>query len=92
MHDHLPRQRTEWPAGTDATAAERELLDRYVQYSEGPDPLALKRLLSEDVRFSMPPHPGVWQGRDEVVQCWIDGGFGTESAIGVYASSPGRRM
>ncbi len=78
MHDHLPRQRTEWPAGTDATAAERELLDRYVEYSEGPDPLALKRLLSEDVRFSMPPQPGVWQGRDEVVQSWIDGGFGTE--------------
>ena len=39
---------------------------------------ALKQLLSEDVRFSMPPQSGVWQGRDEVVQSWIDGGFGTE--------------
>ena len=78
MHDYLPRQRTEWPAGTDATAAERELLDRYVQYSESPDPLALKRLLSEDVRFSMPPQPGVWQGRDAVVQSSLGSSYGTE--------------
>lgn len=27
----------------------------------------------------MPPTPGVWQGRDAVVQSWIDGGFGAES-------------
>ena len=79
MREHLPERRDEWPSGTDATAAERELLDRYVEYGETPEPLALKRLLSEDVRFSMPPQPGVWEGRDEVVQSWIDGGFGSES-------------
>src|SRR5215831_1682765 len=78
MKEHLPEQRSEWPAGTDATAAERELLERYVEYSETPDPRALERLLSEDVRFSMPPQPGVWHGRDVVVQSWVDGGFGTE--------------
>jgi RNA polymerase sigma-70 factor (ECF subfamily) len=77
--DHLPERREEWPSGTDVTAAERELLDRYVEYSEGPDPIALKRLLSEDVRFSMPPQPGLWEGREEVVQSWIDGGFGSEA-------------
>ena len=27
----------------------------------------------------MPPQPGVWQGRDCVVQSWIDGGFGSEA-------------
>jgi RNA polymerase sigma-70 factor (TIGR02960 family) len=79
MGDHLPEHREEWPSDTDVTAAERELLDRYVEYSEGPDPIALKRLLSEDVRFSMPPQPGLWQGREEVVQSWIDGGFGSEA-------------
>jgi len=31
------------------------------------------------VRFSMPPQPGVWQGRDTVVQSWVDGGFGSET-------------
>jgi RNA polymerase sigma-70 factor, ECF subfamily len=79
MKQHLPEQRTEWPAGVDATAAERELLERFVEYSENPDPHALKRVLSEDVRFSMPPQPGVWQGRDEVVGAWVEGGFGSET-------------
>jgi hypothetical protein len=37
MADHLPERREEWPSGTGVTAAERELLDRYVEYSEGPD-------------------------------------------------------
>src|SRR5690242_17208792 len=40
MKEHLPEQRSEWPAGTDATAAERELLERYVEYNETPDPRA----------------------------------------------------
>jgi RNA polymerase sigma-70 factor (TIGR02960 family) len=79
MREHLPERRAEWAPDTDATAAERELLDRYIEYSETPDPLALKRLLSEDVRFSMPPTPGVWEGRDAVVGSWIDGGFGSET-------------
>jgi RNA polymerase sigma-70 factor (TIGR02960 family) len=78
MKEHLPERRTEWAAGTDATAAERELLARYVEHSETPNPLALKQLLSEDVRFSMPPQPGVWKGRDDVVDGWVSGGFGTE--------------
>src|SRR5262249_39709761 len=51
----------------------------YVRYSEPPDPEALKQLLSEDVRFSMPPEPGVWQGRETVVQSWVEGGFGSEA-------------
>jgi RNA polymerase sigma-70 factor (TIGR02960 family) len=79
MKEHLPARRTEWPSGTDATAAERELLERYIAYSETPDPSALKRLLSEDVRFSMPPQPGVWEGRDAVVDSWVAGGLGSEA-------------
>ena len=79
MKEHLPEQRDEWPADTDATAAERELLERYIEYGEKQEPLALKQLFSEDLRFSMPPVPGVWEGRDRVVQSWIDGGFGSES-------------
>ena len=79
MKEHLPERRAEWSPDADPTAAERELLERYVRYTETPEPAALKRLLSEDVRFSMPPVPGVWEGRDVVVQSWVDGGFGTES-------------
>ena len=79
MRENLPERRSEWAPGTDVTAAERELLERYVRYSEAPDLDALKRVLSEDVRFSMPPAPGVWQGRDTVIESWLDGGFGSEA-------------
>jgi RNA polymerase sigma-70 factor (TIGR02960 family) len=79
MKQHLPERRAEWAPDTDPTAAERELLERYVRYTETPEPVALKRLLTEDVRFSMPPAPGMWEGRDVVVQSWVEGGFGSES-------------
>ena len=104
MSENLPERRSEWPSDVDATAAERELLDRYVEYSETPDVPALKRLLSEDVRFSMPPQPDVFQGRDVVIDRWVSGGFGSEAfgslrcvvtganrqpAVACYARSPG---
>jgi RNA polymerase sigma-70 factor, ECF subfamily len=79
MREHLPEQRTEWAPGTDPTAAERELVEHYVACSENPDLEGFKRIFSNDLRFSMPPEPGVWQGRDTVVQVWADGGFGTEA-------------
>ena len=104
MREHLPERRTEWAPDQDPTAAERELLERYVTYSEAADAAGLKRLLTEDVRFSMPPEPGLWQGRDKVVQGWVDGGFGSEAfgsmrcvvtranrqpAVAVYVRRPG---
>ena len=79
MREHLPARRTEWAPGVDATKAERDLLQRYMQHGENPDPQALKELLSQDVRFSMPPHPGVWQGRDTVVDAWVQDGFGSDA-------------
>lgn len=41
--------------------------------------LAPPALLDEDLRFSMPPQPGVGEGRNRVVRGWVDGGFGSES-------------
>jgi RNA polymerase sigma-70 factor (ECF subfamily) len=35
--------------------------------------------MHDEVRFSMPPQPGVWEGRDVVVGSWVEGGFGTEA-------------
>jgi RNA polymerase sigma-70 factor (ECF subfamily) len=77
MKEHLPDQRSAWAPGTDATTAQRHLVEVFVRHTEVPDVPALKRLLSDDVRFSMPPIPGVWEGRDTVVDCWVEGGFGT---------------
>jgi RNA polymerase sigma-70 factor (ECF subfamily) len=79
MREHLPAQRLEWAPQTEPTAAERELLSRYVEYSERADARALAATLHDDVRFSMPPQPGTWRGRDAVVQAWVEGGFGSET-------------
>jgi RNA polymerase sigma-70 factor, ECF subfamily len=55
---------------------ERSLLERYVAATEASDVAALAALLQHDVRFSMPPEPGIQIGRDEVVGGWVKGGFG----------------
>jgi RNA polymerase sigma-70 factor (TIGR02960 family) len=79
LRESLPEDREAWQHAAEPTAAERELLARYVECSERADAEGLAALMHEDVRFSMPPQPGIWEGRDEVVQSWIDGGFGSES-------------
>jgi RNA polymerase sigma-70 factor (ECF subfamily) len=47
------------------------------------DAHGLAAILSEDLRFAMPPEPGTWVGRDAIVRDWISGGFGSES-FGVW--------
>jgi RNA polymerase sigma-70 factor (TIGR02960 family) len=76
LRERLPERRAEWAPGAEPTAAERELLDRYVELSERADAQGLAALLHEDVRFTMPPQPGTWVGRDRVVGSWVEGGFG----------------
>jgi RNA polymerase sigma-70 factor (ECF subfamily) len=79
LRESLPEDREAWQPAAEPTAAERELLARYVECSERADAEGLAALMHEDVRFSMPPTPGVWTGRSTVVQGWIDGGFGSEA-------------
>lgn len=78
MKKRLPEHRTEWAASADPSKAERALLQRYVDATERDDLEGLAELMSEDARFSMPPQPGVWTGRDAVVASWAEGGFGTK--------------
>lgn len=98
----LPADRTAWRA--EATPAEQDLLRRYVDCTEHVDLAGLAALVHEDVRFSMPPVPGEWNGKDDVVRCWAEGGFGSDAfgsvrcvgtrangqpAFGVYVRLPG---
>ncbi|WP_210491684.1 RNA polymerase subunit sigma-70 [Patulibacter sp. SYSU D01012] len=104
VREHLPEPRAEWRPGQEGSAAQRDLLARYVAATERVDLQALLPVLHEDLRFSMPPQPGTWDGRDAVVQAWIDGGFGTEAfatlrclvtacnrqpAVAAYVRAPG---
>jgi RNA polymerase sigma-70 factor (ECF subfamily) len=79
LREHLPEPRAQWRPDQEPSGAQRELLARYVEASERADAQALAALMHEDLRFSMPPQPGVWEGRDTVVQSWVDGGFGSDS-------------
>lgn len=79
LREHRPTSQDEWAPSVEASEEERSLLLRYVDATERCDTGALTDLLREDVRFSMPPEPGTWTGRDAVVQVWVDGGFGSES-------------
>ncbi len=79
MREHLPDARLDWRARTriELTVDERALVNAYMDANDRADLDALATLLREDLRWSMPPQPGVWVGRDKAVKSWADGGFGT---------------
>ena len=79
LRQNLPDERDAWDRAVDMTAAERDLLARYVECTESVDLDGLTALLHDDARFSMPPQPGIYVGKDAVVACWADGGFGSET-------------
>jgi RNA polymerase sigma-70 factor, ECF subfamily len=49
----------------------RDLVERFVQAMENGDVAAILGLLSEDVTFSMPPHPTWYRGREVVADSWL---------------------
>ncbi|MGH7477313.1 MAG: RNA polymerase subunit sigma-70 [Longimicrobiales bacterium] len=77
LRKHLPPRKPEWPVGVDATAAERELLRRYIEASETPDLSGFASIIREDAVFRMPPDPRISVGRAEMIRFWVEGGFGT---------------
>jgi RNA polymerase sigma-70 factor, ECF subfamily len=77
LKKHLPEPRVEWSPDSGASEEERALLDRYVDATERADADAFVELMHEDARFSMPPQPEVWVGREAIVAAWKEGGIGT---------------
>jgi RNA polymerase sigma-70 factor, ECF subfamily len=101
---HLPRKRTDWTAGADASEEERELLRRYMEATDRNDPAAMVKLIREDAFFTMPPEAQSWVGNEAIVAAWVEGGFGSDSsgafrcvkvsanrqpAVAVYVKRPG---
>ncbi len=78
LRARLPTGRAQWPAGVDATAAERELLRKYIEASETSDLSGFTSIIREDAVFRMPPDPRIVVGRDAMIRFWADGGFGSE--------------
>jgi RNA polymerase sigma-70 factor (TIGR02960 family) len=61
MGEHLPGRRSRWSAGT-PTAAERDLLLRFIDAHERCDAAAAVAIAAEDIRVTMPPAPMVFDG------------------------------
>jgi len=62
----------------DASAAERNLLKKYVEASEAADFGAFESIIRADATFRMPPEPDMAAGRQAMFKLWVEGGFGSE--------------
>jgi len=74
MREHLPAERQDWTGGEEDTGT-KELVRRYTDASLATDINELAALLRDDVRCSMPPTPGLYVGRDAVLNDWAESGF-----------------
>ena len=74
MREHLPAERQDWTDSAE-DASTRELVRRYADASVATDVAVLASLVRDDVRSSMPPTPGLYVGRDAVVNDWVESGF-----------------
>ena len=78
LKQHLPRRRLEWNANSEPSEQERKLLERYMEATERGDAKAIVRLLRADAFCAMPPDPSWWVGSWEIVNAWVQGGFGDD--------------
>jgi RNA polymerase sigma-70 factor (ECF subfamily) len=78
LREHLSSHKPPWPASVDGSAAERDLLKKYVEASEAADFRAFESIIRADATFRMPPEPGTAAGREAMFKLWIEGGFGSE--------------
>jgi len=78
LRERLPSRKAPWPAHVDASAAERDLLKKFVEATEAADIRAFESIIRTDATFRMPPDFGAADGRDEIFKLWIEAGFGSE--------------
>jgi RNA polymerase sigma-70 factor (ECF subfamily) len=69
------------------SAADKEMLDRYVKAFEAYDVTALTALIHEDATQSMPPYDMWLAGRDDVFAWWFGPGIGCKGSRVIPAES-----
>jgi RNA polymerase sigma-70 factor (ECF subfamily) len=72
LRKHLPAERLDWNASSEATEEERALLQRYIDANEQADLDTLAELLREDALLTMPPHPMWFAGRASILAFTAD--------------------
>ena len=78
LRERLPSRKPPSPASVDASAAERDLVKKFVEASEAADFRAFESIIRADATFRMPPEPDTATGREAMFKLWIEGGFGSE--------------
>ena len=73
LRDRWPNGRLDWAPAAEPDPGQRRLLERYIAAHEQADPEALIALLHEDVRLSISPQVGDWNGKPEVGDALRDG-------------------
>ena len=89
LSERLGNSRTEWSRRSELTAAERELLEKFLDAHARTDADALAALLREDVRLVMPPHATWFDGRDAVAAATrqgFDPSFGELRSVATAAN------
>jgi RNA polymerase sigma-70 factor, ECF subfamily len=86
LRENRPDEPGAWTPPTAPSAAERALLQRYMDAHARADAPALVAMMRADVRFTMPPQPALYVGRDDV------GGFLAEAfrTVGDFRLVPTR--
>jgi RNA polymerase sigma-70 factor (ECF subfamily) len=99
LRERLPSRRDAWRR-SDAPAAQREIVERYIEAIERRDFAALAGLVREDARFSFPPRPLWYDGLDAFRRgsekhaapgehLFMAAGANLQPAIAIYLRSPG---
>src|SRR6202050_3556466 len=65
MQSHLPPSRADWPV-PEPSAAERALLEQFIDAHERLDAAAAIALAAQDLRITMPPHPQIFDGAQAI--------------------------
>jgi RNA polymerase sigma-70 factor (TIGR02960 family) len=76
MHEHLPSHRSDWSA-SEPSAAERDLLEKFIDAHDRCDAAAAMAIASTDLRVTMPPYPMCFDGLD-IVAGLMERAFGPE--------------
>ena len=78
LRERLPARRSDWTAPA-ASAEDRALVDRYIEAHDRADAHLIAELLSDEMRFTMPPQPIVIDGPAAFVQFMAQTAFGADS-------------
>lgn len=81
LRDRLPRDRSQWRAGS-LSAGEQDTLRRYIDVHERGDAAAARAMMRADIVATMPPQPMIYRGR-AAMQPLLEIAFGREGAGGM---------